>query len=168
MSSPAAPPAIETEDRRDAAEAWVEWFIEGWRSPAGAESLADHFDPVIDPDVRLIQPQIATLVGKRAFRERFARPLFDLIPDLRGEVQRWATGEDTAYVELTMRGTLGGRPVSWRVCDRISLRDGIAVERETYMDPLPLMRAVAGRPRAWPGFARMQAREIFHRLRRRQ
>jgi ketosteroid isomerase-like protein len=167
MPPPAPATTLETEGR-SAAEAWVEAFIEGWRSPAGGDALADHFDPVISSDVRLIQPQIPTLVGKHDFRERFARPLFDLIPDLRGEVERWAAGEDTAYIEMKMRGTLGGRPVSWRVCDRISLRDGIAVEREMYMDPLPLLRAVATCPRSWPGFARMQARELFHRLRRRQ
>jgi ketosteroid isomerase-like protein len=168
MSSPATTSAaVEAEDRRAAAEAWVEAFIEGWRSPRSADAFADHFDAVIDPEVRLIQPQIPTLVGRQAFRERFARPLFELIPDLRGEVERWATGEDLVYIELTLRGTLGGRPVSWRTCDRISLRDGVAVEREAYMDPLPLLRAVATRPRAWPGFARMQARELLHRIRRR-
>jgi ketosteroid isomerase-like protein len=164
MSSPAV---HASEDRRAAAEAWVEAFIEGWRSPRSADAFADYFDAVIDREIRLIQPLIPTLVGRQAFRERFARLLFELIPDLTGEVERWATGEDTAYVELTLRGTLGGRPVSWRTCDRISLRDGVAVEREAYMDPLPLPRAAAARPRAWPGFARMQARELFHRLRRR-
>ena len=157
---------VEPPHQRAAAEAWVQAFIEGWRSPAGPEAFADHFEAVLDPDVRLIQPQIPTLVGRQAFRERFVRPLFELIPDLHADVERWATGEDVAYIELTLKGTLGGRPVSWRTCDRVSLRDGVAVEREAYMDPLPLLRAVATRPRAWPAFARMQAREIFHRMRR--
>ena len=149
------------------AEAWVAGFAEGWRAPQGADSFADHFEPMLDPEVRMVQPQIPTLVGLTAFRERFARPLFDLIPDLHGEVERWATGEDLAYIEMTLSGTLAGRPVSWRVCDRISLRDGKAVERESYMDPTPLLRALATRPRAWPGFLRARGGELIGELKRR-
>jgi hypothetical protein len=103
-----------------------------------------------------------TLVGHRAFRERFARPLFGLIPDLRGEVERWAVGDDVAYVELTLRGTLGGRPIAWRTCDRITLRDGVAVERQAYFDPGPLVRAIVTRPRAWRPFLRLRAADLIH------
>lgn len=156
-----------TQDRRAAAEAWVAAFRQGWRAPTGADAFADHFEPLLDPSVRLLQPQIPTLVGRRAFRERFARPLFDLIPDLRGEVERWAVADDLAYIELTLRGTLGGRPVSWRVCDRVSLRDGLAVERESYQDPTPVLLAVARRPRVWPILLRARAADIIRRTTRR-
>src|SRR5918993_1198573 len=91
---------------REAAQAWVA-FAEGWLAPASADAFADHFQPWFDPHIRLIQPQLPTLVGHQAFRERFAQPLFALIPDLDGQVERSAIGADSAYVELTLRGTLG-------------------------------------------------------------
>jgi ketosteroid isomerase-like protein len=155
-STPAAPSA-------EAALAWVRAFAEGWRAPASAEAFANHFEPWFDPYIRLIQPQLPTLVGHQAFRERFARPLFALIPDLAGQVERFAIAADCAYVELTLRGTLGGRPISWRVCDRATLREGLVVERESYFDPTPLLRAILTRPRAWPALSRAWQRSRRHR-----
>ena len=137
----------------EAPRAWVVSFTESWRVPTGADAFADEIEPWLDPQVRLIQPPLPTLVGRMAFRERFARPLFGLIPDLHGEVERSAVGDDCAYIELTLRGTLGGRPISWRVCDRMTFRDGLVIERETYCDSLPLLRAVITRPRAWLALA---------------
>jgi ketosteroid isomerase-like protein len=146
----------------EAAQAWVAAFAEGWQAPTSADAFADHFQPWFDPHIRLIQPQLPTLVGHDALRERFARPLFALIPDLHGQVERFAVGHDCAYVELTLRGTLGGRPVAWRACDRTTLRDGIVVERESYFDPLPLLRALLTRPRAWHALARARLRQRRH------
>ena len=154
-STPAAPSA-------EAALAWVRAFAEGWRAPASAEAFANHFEPWFDPHIRLIQPQLPTLVGHQAFRERFARPLFALIPDLDGQVERFAIA-DCAYIELTLRGTLGGHPISWRVCDRATLREGLVIERESYFDPTPLLRAILTRPRAWPALARAWQRSRRHR-----
>jgi ketosteroid isomerase-like protein len=114
--------------------------------------------------VRLIQPQLPTVVGHRGFEERFVRPLFELIPDIRGEVERWAARGDTLYIELTMQGTLAGRPLRWRVCDRVTLRDGVAIERESYFDPGPLIAAIARTPRAWPKFLRLQASTLGTRI----
>jgi ketosteroid isomerase-like protein len=139
---------------RQAAQAWVLSFAHGWLAPASADAFADHFQPWFDPQIRLRQPLLPTLVGHQAFRERFARPLFALIPDLDGQVERFAIGADCAYIELTLRGTLGGGPIAWRVCDRTTLRDGLVVERESYFDPTPLLRAILTRPRAWPALAR--------------
>jgi ketosteroid isomerase-like protein len=148
--SAAAPAGPDTES----VQAWVAAFAAGWRTPADADAFADHFRPWFDQRVRFIQPGLPTLVGERAFREGFARPLFRLIPDLHGQVERTAVGVDCAYIELTLRGTLGGRPVAWRVCDRTSLRNGLVVERESYFNPLPLLRAILTRPRVWPRLVR--------------
>jgi ketosteroid isomerase-like protein len=112
-------------------------------------------------DVRLIQPMVPTLVGRRAFAERFVQPLFALIPDLRGEVERWAARGDAIYIELTLRGTVGGRPLAWRACDRITLRDGRAVERESYLDAASLIAAIARRPAAWPRFVPFLLRAVI-------
>jgi ketosteroid isomerase-like protein len=143
------------------AEVWVTEFIEGWRAPAGAEAFADHFERVCTDDVRMIQPQMPTLVGKRAFRERFVRPLFDFIPDIHATVHDWAATGDVIFISFTLEGTLGGRQVSWPCVDRIVLRDGLAVERRAYFDPTRILRAVATRPRAWPRLVRLQARQIL-------
>jgi hypothetical protein len=71
-------------------------------------------------------------------------------------------------IELTLRGTLGARPVSWRACDRVTLRDGVAIERESYLDPSPILAAVPRAPRAWPQFLRMQARTALANISRRR
>jgi SnoaL-like domain len=148
-----------------AAERWVEHFIEGWRAPSGPEAFAAHFRRVLAPDVRLIQPQLPDMVGLRAFDEQFVQPLFALLPDVHGVVEHWAASDEVIYIELTVCGTVGGRrPVTWRVCDRVTLHDGLAAERESYFDPSPLLAAIARTPRAWPSFLRVQLRRIASQL----
>jgi hypothetical protein len=56
--------------------------------------------------------------------------------------------DDGVFIELTLRGHLGRRPVEWTVVDRIILEDGLIRERRSYFDPAPLLKAVALRPRA--------------------
>ncbi len=99
MSGAPGVPAA-TEDGTSAAEAFVRVFAEGWGHPGGADSFVTRFLPVLDQEVRMVQPLMPVLVG---------------------------------------------------------------VERVAYFDPTPLLRALLTRPRAWPGFARMQ----LGRLRRR-
>lgn len=147
---PSAAPTVRT------TEDWVRAFADGWRDPRGADGFISHFREILAEDIRLIQPQLGTLVGREAFEERFVRPLFALIPDLSAEVERWAVKGEEAFIEITLRGTLGGRAVAWRACDRITVRDGLALERETYFDPSPLLVAIARTPRAWPRFAALQ------------
>ena len=154
-----------TSTSADAAEAWVAGFAEGWRAPAGAAGLVANFAPMLSPEVRLIQPQMPTLVGLEAFRHGFAEPLFELIPDLHGRVVRWAARGDDVFIEVELAGTMGRRPVRFVSCDRVTLRDGVAIEREAHMDPTPLLLAAARAPRAWPAFARVQMGALRRRLR---
>ena len=142
------------------AEAWVEMFTEGWANPVDTDTFCDHFDPWFDDDVRMIQPSMRPTVGREAFREEFARPLFDLVPDLHGIVENWAAAGDVVYIELRLEGTLGGRPFTMHTCDRIKLREGKAVERVAYLDAAPLIKAVALSPRAWPKFLKSQIRSL--------
>ena len=156
MSSPAA--TTNGTATRTAAE-WVDGFAEGWRAPADADSFCDHFDPYLAPDIRLVQPQLPPLSGKRAFREEFARPLFELLHDVRGTVGSWAsrTEGDTevVFIELQIRGRLaGGRRVTMNTADKVTLRGGIAVERGANLDPLELLGGVLLSPRSWPTFIR--------------
>jgi ketosteroid isomerase-like protein len=111
-----------------------------------------------------VQPQIPTLVGFDEFRTGFAEPLFALMPDLHGEVEGWAARGSSVYIVVRLRGTLGGRPFEFRSCDHVTLRNGRIAVREAFMDPGPMLAAVLTRPRAWPTFARMQARAIRLRL----
>lgn len=138
---------------------WVQGFADGWRAPADADSFSDHFEPLLSDEMRLVQPQMPERVGKRAFREDFARPLFDLLHEVRGTVGSWAATEEddqvVVFIELEIRARLaGGRKVTLRTTDRITLRDGVAVERVANLDPLELLLPVALSPRAWPAFIR--------------
>jgi len=147
-------------EQADAAAAWVTMFTEGWANPVDADTFCDHFEPWFQPGVRMIQPSVRPVVGKRAFREEFARPLFELVPDLHGTVENWACSGDVIYIELRLEGTVGRRAFSVHSCDRIILRDGKAVERFAYLDATPLVKAVARSPRAWPKFLRTQLRSL--------
>jgi ketosteroid isomerase-like protein len=153
--------AATAEDTTAAAD-WVAMFAEGWANPVDADAFCDHFDPWFDPEVRMIQPNLRPTVGTKAFREEFARPLFDLVPNLHGTVEGWAASGDAVYIELRLEGTVGRRPFTMRTCDRVKLRDGRAYERVAYLDPAPLLKAVAASPRSWPRFIRSQ----LHSLRR--
>jgi ketosteroid isomerase-like protein len=149
-----------TPEQAEASAAWVAMFAEGWEKPVDADSFCDHFDPWLDPEVRMIQPQLAPTVGRLAFREQFARPLFELVPDLNGTVEGWASSGDSVYIELRLEGTVGRRSFTMRTCDRIKLRNGKAVERVAYLDPGPLLKVVAASPSAWPRFIRSQIRNF--------
>jgi hypothetical protein len=99
------------------------------------------------PAATLIQPIAAPARGPRALQQLFD-PLFKAIPDLRGEVKRWGETPDGVFIEITLSGHLGHRPLEWTVVDRIILEDNLIRERRSYFDPAPLLRAVALRPRA--------------------
>jgi hypothetical protein len=145
----------------DPASAWVAAFAEGWRAPASPGAFVAHFRAILDPGIRLVQPQVAPTVGLEAFEREFVTPLFTLIDGIHGEVSNWAARGDTIYIELTLGGSVGGRRFSARVCDRVRLgADGRAVERESYLDPTPLLGAVARSPRAWPLFLSLRSRRL--------
>jgi hypothetical protein len=119
MNATTAPPVA---DAGTTAQTWVEGFAEGWHAPSGPDAFAAHFRPLLASDVRLVQPQLPTIVGHQAFEDEFVKPLFD----------------------------------------------GVAVERESYLDPSPILAAVARTPRAWPRFLRVQARAALANISRRR
>jgi SnoaL-like domain len=152
---------------RTEAEAWLREFEAGWRDPEGPDQMAAHFKRILDPEVRLVQPQLPTLIGHREFEAGMVAPLFALMPDVHAEVRSWASRGDVLLIELTVRGTLGGRAVAWHAVDRVTLRDGLAIERVTYLDSLQVLGSIALRPRAWPRYARSQVLQLKQRLRKR-
>ena len=137
-------------------EAVVAAFDAKWRAGGPAAAFVERWKDLLDPEIRLVQPQVPTLVGYEAFARGFVEPFFALMPDARGEVLGWAAAGETAYVEFEITGTIGRRMVKLRSCDRLTVRGGRIVERLAYADPGPLLAAVALTPRVWPTFIRMQ------------
>jgi hypothetical protein len=138
---------VSTATRTSAAE-FVEFFAAGWQLGAGdADGFFRHFGPRMHPDAVLIQPVAPPARGPGALRDLF-EPLFKAVPDLHGELKRWGETADGVFIELTLRGHLGRRPLEWTVVDRIILEDGLIRERRSYFDPASLLKAVALRPRA--------------------
>ena len=138
-STPAAPSA-------EAVLAWVRAFAEGWRAPASAEAFADHFEPWFDPHIRLIQPQTADpgwppgLPGTLRPATVRAHPR----PGRAGGTLRDRRRLRLHRADATRHPRRG--PIAWRVCDRATLREGLVVERESYFDPTPLLRAILTPP----------------------
>jgi len=138
---------VSTATKTSAAE-FVEFFAAGWILGAGdAEGFFRHFGPRMHPETVLTQPIAPPARGPGSLRQLF-EPLFEAVPDLHGELQRWGETADGVFIELTLRGHLGRRPVEWTVVDRIILEDGLIRERRSYFDPGPLLKAIALRPRA--------------------
>lgn len=128
-------------------------FAEYWRAPT-PEGLST----VLAERVRLVAPMTpvtSTLAeGQRAFAG-----LFELIPDLTGEMHRWGATSDGVLIEFTLSGSAGGGPISWHAVDRFVLgADGLATERVSYFDSMPIALVAARRPRAWPAFLRSRLR----------
>ena len=138
----------------DRASDFARRFAEFWAAPA-----VERLDMVLAERVRATAPMMSTTDtladGKRVFAE-----LFELIPDLIGEVHRWGATADGVLIEFTLSGTVGGRPVSWDAVDRFVVgEDGLATERVSYFDSAPIALTVARRPRAWPAFLRSRLRD---------
>lgn len=137
-----------TEATRSQAAEFVDFFAAGWAIGAtNPERFFAHFGSRMTEDTRMIQPLSPVFRGSRGLRELFA-PLFEVITDLRGEVLRWGETDDGVLVELRLAGTLGGRPIAWVTVDRITVRDGVMLEREAHFDPLPLVGRMLRAPRA--------------------
>lgn len=137
-----------TATTKTSAAEFVEFFAAGWLIGAhDPEAFYRHFGPRMHPNTVLIQPVAPPARGLGALQELFG-PLFQAIPDLVGELKRWGETADGVFIELTLRGHLGRRPVEWTVVDRIILEDSLIRERRSYFDPAPLLKAAALRPRA--------------------
>jgi hypothetical protein len=136
-----------------AAADFVGRFAEYWKAPTPAG-----LDGVLAERVRLVAPMTPTThtleEGKRAFAA-----LFELIANLTAEVHRWGATDDGVLIEFTLSGIAGGKPISWGAVDRFVVGDdGLATERISYFDSMPVALTAALRPRAWPAFVRSRLR----------
>ena len=128
---------------------FVRRFAEFWSSPS-----ADRLAMLLADDVRLVAP-MTPVTHTIADGERAFSAIFDLIPDLTAEVHGWGATDTGVLIDFTLSGSAGGAPISWRAVDRIEIgEDGLATERVSHFDSLPLIATLARRPRVWPAFVR--------------
>lgn len=130
---------------------FAERFADTWRTP----DLAKH-EALWSDDIVLTQPMMGTLRGKQACRNAFQR-LFALVPDLHADVHRVAHAEHQVFIEFTLSGTYGGKPIAWDAADRFTFTGGLIAERVSYFDSAPLVAKLLGRPRGWDRLARTGA-----------
>jgi ketosteroid isomerase-like protein len=141
---------IDTVDEEFAAR-FAERFSDTWRTP----DLAKH-EALWSEDIVLTQPMMGTVRGKQACRQAFAR-LFALVPDLHADVQSVGHGTNQVFIEFTLSGTYGGKPIAWDAVDRFTFIDGLIAERISYFDATPLVLKLLSRPRGWDRLARTGA-----------
>lgn len=151
-------------DGQESAERWVRAFARAWKAPADGDDLVRQFEPWLWPDYRFRQPLTRGVgVGVDQFRRRFARPLFGALSDVHGTVESWAARDDTLFIETVLEPRAGRRRVHLRACDRVRLVNGLATDRHTYFDPLPLLGAATHTPRLWWPLLRRQIAETLER-----
>jgi len=126
-------------------------FADTWRTT----DLAKH-EALWSEDIVLTQPMMGTLRGKPACREAFQR-LFTLVPDLHADVHTVGHGEKQIYIEFTLSGTYGGKPIAWDAVDRFTFTNGLIAERVSYFDATPLVLKLVFRPSGWDRLARTGA-----------
>lgn len=133
-------------------------FAEGWRDPDGAGGLLAFFAPHLHPGVQMTGPLSPRIRGMNQVTQYFEL-LFDLIPDLRGEVAD-AEVESDEVVRLTvkLRGTVGRREVGLTLRDRLVVRDGRLVLREARGLPVAMTLAILASPGVWRRAARLLLR----------
>jgi hypothetical protein len=134
---------------------FVKRFSEFWQAPA-----VDQLDTILAPDARLSAPMVPITYGLEAGKRAFTE-LFELIPDMTAEVHRWGPTHDGVLIEFTVRGTAGGAALCWESVDRFVLdENGLATERFTYFDSLPLLLSVLRHPQALAGLVRGRIRHL--------
>jgi ketosteroid isomerase-like protein len=138
------------EDRlqaRDEADLKAAEFVDRFER-AWARSSADALVELLTDDVVLKQPSLPDTVGKAAAHQAFTK-VFRAFPGLTATVHSWAADGDLVFIEFTLSGELGGRPLSWPAVDRFFLRDGLIAERVNYADGGRLFAEILKRPRGW-------------------
>ena len=123
---------------------FVAFFEQGWSIGAtDPERFFAHFAGRLTPDARMTQPLAPERRGAPGLRALFT-PLFEALPDLRGELVRWGPTDDGVIAELRLRSPSTG--LEWTTLDVIELRDGLIAARHAHFDPLPLVAALLRRP----------------------
>ncbi|MFB7873769.1 nuclear transport factor 2 family protein [Nocardia sp. NPDC056064] len=125
------------------AEQFVANFIDFWDRPSVAR-----IPEILHPDVVLTQPLSPPMYGIVAAQREFAQ-IWRLLPDLRAEIDRWRGDDDIVFIEFRLFAHIGRHRIEWPNIDRMILRDGKAIQRMNYFDPLPILPIVARHPSMW-------------------
>lgn len=150
MNARSPSPAAEQPEER-----YVARWRRAWSHGRVEPCLSEHAATIRDHETLYVGPLFDAVTGEAGMRAMFGR-VFALIPDLQAELDHWTVAPGLAFIEFTLRGTLGGKPISWRAVDRMELDGEKLVTRESYFDPLPILIAVLTRPRAWPRLLRLR------------
>jgi ketosteroid isomerase-like protein len=119
-------------------------FADFWDNPS-----PQRLPELLHPDVVLVQPLARRTVGIQAAQAQFRRFL-SCLPGLRADVDHWRGDNDIVFIEFRLRATLGRDKLDWPNVNRLRLRDGKAIERVTYFDPLAVLPTLLRHPSiAW-------------------
>ncbi|MCV7169220.1 nuclear transport factor 2 family protein [Mycobacterium manitobense] len=118
-------------------------FADFWDAPSPAR-----LPELLHPNVVLRQPLARSTVGitqaQRQF-ERFCRCL----PGLHARIDHWVADGDDLFIEFTLHADFGRDTLTWPTVNRLVLRDGKAIERVTYFDPLAVLPTLLRHPSVW-------------------
>lgn len=84
------------------------------------------------------------------------------MPDLHADVHRVGHGPKEVFVEFTLSGTYGSKPIAWDAVDRFTFTGGLIAERVSYFDSTPLIGKLVGRPAGWERLVRLGS-QLFKR-----
>ena len=138
--------------RRGSVADWVDAFTALWH---GGRDRLDDFMTLFGPQIKLSAPGLRSTVGHEAGREAFRRT-FEVFPDMRASVERWACDGDALFIEMTFSATIGGDRTLWRGVDRFLIREGTVVERVAFLNPLHVRRALLRNPAGWAQLLRLR------------
>lgn len=129
------------EQASPAARSWIERFREAW-----ADLDADKLGDLLHPGLRTIVIPFRDEPVDRDGLVDFWRSTFQAMPDMRLEVQSWASAGDNVFVEWKANATINGRPVTWRGADRFTLDGERAIAERVFTDTHVLREALAAAP----------------------
>lgn len=124
-------------------EEFVAKFADFWSNPS-----PQRLPELLHPGVVLLQPLAAPMVGIHAAQSEFER-IWCCLPDLRGRVDRWCGDGDLVFIEFRLHARVGSTVIEWPNVNRLALRDGKAIERVTYFDPLAILPTLLRHPSIW-------------------
>jgi ketosteroid isomerase-like protein len=128
---------------RSESDEFVAKFADFWHDPS-PQRLPD----LLHPDVVLRQPLAAPMIGIQAAQTEFRR-FWCCLPDLRGQVDRWCGDGDLLFIEFRLHASIRGDVIDWPNVNRLVVRDGKAIERVTYFDPLAVLPTILRHPSVW-------------------
>jgi polyketide cyclase/dehydrase/lipid transport protein/SnoaL-like protein len=124
-------------------EEFVTKFADFWSSPS-----PQRLTELLHPDVVLVQPLAAPMRGIEAAQAEFQR-FCSCLPGLCAQVDRWCGDGNLVFIEFRLQARIGGAVTEWPNVNRILLRDGKAIERATYFDPLAILPTLLRHPSVW-------------------